>query len=101
MSLTTISPRTLLFFRKEDFRITGREMQASRTIWLSNVHCDGDEPHIYYCRNNGWGIQVNSSQEADVIVSCQSNSDIDDEYYRNDFLPKFKGHEDTRHHHHP
>ena len=70
----------LLFFSDDTVCKTECDMQASGTIWLSNVHCDDNEPHIFYCRNDGWGVLKDGCPDTyikDINLSCKPTSSKD------------------------
>ena len=51
-------------------------------MWLSDVECDKDSPHIFYCRNNGWGNRTSECDSTNALkVECKRKKikkDIED-----------------------
>ncbi|RDD39051.1 Fibrillin-2 [Trichoplax sp. H2] len=39
-------------------------------IWLSNLHCKGNEMYLKECRHNGWGVH-NCGHDKDISVTCR------------------------------
>ena len=53
-------------------RIYGYDFSSS--YWLDNLHCNGDEDSLTWCKRNSWGSEDCSYYE-EVAINCTSKEE--------------------------
>ena len=46
---------------------------SPENIWLSNVHCTGNEYSLESCSNSGYGITGNCTHDYDIGIVCSDS----------------------------